>query len=421
MSSTRQFALVDCNNFYASCEQVFNPRLEKKPLLILSNNDGCVIARSQKAKELGIKMGDPAYLYREKAEKGEINMLSSNFPLYADMSQRVMQTLESFSQDMEIYSIDEAFFLLEENLDLAEDAAAMRRKVKQWTGIPVSIGIGPTKTLAKLASKIAKKEKERQGVMVLTTPEQIEALLKQTAPHEIWGIGSCLSAKLQKQGIYTAQELTSSEDEWIRKTLGTAGYRTVLELRGISCIPLSDEEEKKQSIVCSRSFQLPATSLESLCTSVAAFAARASEKLREQKSLAGFLSVFIATSPFRKPYIGRSCHIQIPFPTAYTPSLIALAKKGLSEIFISGYEYKKAGVLLGDFSNRNAHQLDLFSSEAPSEKKEKAMEVLDRINSRYDKSALRFAAEGIKPAWKNKPSRISPKFTTSWHELLQVK
>lgn len=420
MSSTKQFALVDCNNFYASCEQVFNPRLEKKPLLILSNNDGCVIARSQRAKELGVKMGDPAYLYREKAEKGEINMLSSNFALYADMSERVMQTLASFSPDMEVYSIDEAFFLLEESLDLAKEAAAMRRKVKQWTGIPVSIGIGPTKTLAKLAGKIAKEEKERQGVMVLTSTEEIRELLKKAAPHEIWGIGSGLSAKLQKQRIYTAQELASAEDGWIRKNLGAGGYRTVLELRGIPCIPLSVEKEKKQSIVCSRSFQAPATSLESLSTAVAAFAARASKKLREQESLAGFLSVFISTSPFKEPYISRSCHIQIPTPTAYTPSLIALAKKGLSEIFIPGHEYKKAGVLLGDFSDRDARQLDLFSSGAPSEKKEKAMEVLDRINHRYDKPAIRFAAEGIKPAWKSKPSRVSPKFTTSWHELLRV-
>lgn len=421
MSSTKQFALVDCNNFYASCEQVFNPLLEKKPLLILSNNDGCVIARSQKAKESGVKMGDPAYLYREKAERGELYMLSSNFALYADMSQRVMQTLESFSPEMETYSIDEVFFLLENRPDLAAQAAAMRRKVKQWTGIPVSFGIGPTKTIAKLANRIAKKEKERQGVMVLTHPDSIVERLEKTALGDIWGIGDGLSAKLQKNGIYTAAQLASAEDGWIRKLLGAAGYRTVLELRGISCIPLCDAEEKRKSIVCSRSFRIPVASLESLSEAVAAFASRAAEKLREQESLAGFLSVFIATSPFRQPYIGRSCHIQIPNPTSHTPMLISLAKKGLAKMFIPGHEYKKAGVFLGDFSEQDARQLDLLSSEALNEKKQKAMEAVDRINGRFDKPAIRFAAEGIRQPLKSRSSCVSPKFTTSWHDLLKVR
>jgi DNA polymerase V len=421
MSSIKQFALVDCNNFYASCEQVFNPRLKLKPLLILSNNDGCVIARSQKAKELGAKMGDPAYLYRERAERGEVNMLSSNFALYADMSQRVMQTLESFSSEMEIYSIDEAFFLLEDGPDLAAAAAKMRSKVLQWTGIPVSIGIGPTKTIAKLANKAGKAEKERQGVMVLTDLEKIREHLEKTQLPDIWGIGQATAAKLQKNGIYTAAQLASFDDRRIRKWLGVAGYRTVLELRGISCIPLAEEEEMRKSIVCSRSFQTPIATLEALNAAIAAFVTRAAEKLRGQESLAGFLSVFFATSPFREPYTAKSCHIEIPNPTAYTPALISLAKEGLAKIFIPGLEIKRGGILLGDFSDRGARQLDLFSSEGGTEKKQKAMETVDRINVRYDKAAVRFAAVGFKQAWKSKPSRISPKFTTSWHDLLKVR
>ena len=420
MSSTKQFALVDCNNFYASCEQVFNPRLEKKALLILSNNDGCVIARSQKAKELGVKMGDPAYLFRDSAARGELQMLSSNFSLYADMSQRVMQTLESFSPNMEIYSIDEAFFILEDHPDLGKEAAAMRKKVKQWTGIPVSIGIGPTKTLAKLANESAKKEKERQGIYVLTDPHAIRERLEKTAVDDIWGIGDGLSAKLLKNGIYNAAQLASAEDSSIRKLLGAAGYRTVLELRGTPCIELFEEETKKKSIICSRSFPEPIASLSILQEAVAAFASRAGEKLREQESLAGFLSVFIATSPFREPYISRSCHIQIPNPTAYTPSLISWAKEGAARIFEPGHGYKKAGVLLGDFSDKNARQLDLLSPESCNEKKQKAMEALDRINARYNKAAVSFAAEGIKKEWKSRPSRVSPRFTTSWHDLLKV-
>ncbi len=415
MSSIRCFALVDCNNFYASCEEVFNPSLKKKPLLILSNNDGCVIARSQKAKEAGVKMGDPAYLFKPEEKRGEINMLSSNFALYADMSQRVMQTLESFSQDMEIYSIDEAFFELEKKPDLEQVATGMRNTVKKWTGIPVSIGIGATKTLAKLANKIAKKG---QGVFVLDEPEKT---LEKTPLEDIWGIGSGLAARLYKNGIYTAGQLIHAEDHKIQKILGVSGYRTVLELRGVSTIPLSEIEEKKKSIISSRSFREAVLTQTDLEEAVSSFATRAAEKLRDQTSLAGFLSVFIATSPFKEPYYARSCHIQIPIPTSYTPDLISYAKEGLARIFAQGKEYKKAGVLLGDFCDTDSRPLDLFSQERTGEKKQKVMQLIDKINNLYDKPALFFAAEGIGPKWKTEPTRVSPKFTTSWHDLLKVR
>ena len=415
-------ALIDCNNFYASCEHLFNPKLEKKPLVILSNNDGCVIARSQKAKALGIKMGEPAYQLRERISSGEIQMLSSNFTLYADMSQRVMQTLSSFSSDMEVYSIDEAFFLLGDSPDLREKGIAMLQKVKKWTGIPISIGIAPTKTLAKLANEAAKKEKAYEGVYVLSDPKAIEERLARTALEDIWGIGGQLSLKLNKQGIYTAQQLRMSDDHWIRKLLGVTGYRTVLELRGTPCIELMEEPEKKKSIVCSRSFSKKVESLHLLEEALASFASRAAEKLREQKSRAGFLSVFIATSPFQEPYVARSCHIQIPNPTSYTPELIAYAKEGLAKIYQPELGYKKAGVLIGDFIDEGAEPLDFLTPNPANDKRTRAMEILDAVNARYDKEAIRFAAEGVERQWKSGArGSISPKFTTSWHELLKVK
>ncbi len=229
------FALVDCNNFYASCEEVFNPSLSQFPLIILSNNDGCIIARSKKAKELGIPMGGPAYMYKDRVERGEIRMLSSNFTLYADMSQRVMQTLESYAPRMEIYSIDEAFFELEElsEEELRNEACRMREKVKKWTGIPVSIGIGPTKTIAKMANELAKKRSELGGVSILISKTAIRAQLEVTEPEEIWGIGHALAERLKANRIYTAAQLIDCDDSFIKKLLGVVGYRTVLELRAV--------------------------------------------------------------------------------------------------------------------------------------------------------------------------------------------
>ncbi len=416
------FALVDCNNFYASCEEVFNPSLSLRPLIILSNNDGCVIARSQKAKLLGIKVGDPAYLFKERVDRGEIQMLSSNFTLYADMSQRVMQTLESYSPKMEIYSIDEAFFEIEDRLadQFREEGLKIRHKVKQWTGIPVSIGIAPTKTLAKIANETAKKHLEFDGVRVLISPSEILKQLEKTELEDIWGIGSALTLRLRKERIYTAAELIGREDRFIRHLIGINGYRTVLELRGLACFPCEEEIKKKQSIVCSRSFGRKVVDIEDLEESVAAFASRGAEKLRLQKSRASFLSVFIATSPFVQPYESRSCHIELPNPTAYTPELIHLAKEGLRSIYRPHFSYKKAGVLLGDFVDEGGEQIDYLTPGNVNPKKTKLMQTIDSINRRYDKNAVQFAAEGLDPSWRSNRARASPRFTTSWNELLKI-
>ncbi|MBX7065759.1 MAG: Y-family DNA polymerase [Parachlamydiales bacterium] len=394
------FLLADCNNFFASCEMVFNPKLEQKPLVILSNNDGMIIARSPKAKALGVQMGDPAYLYKNRAD---IIMLSANFVLYSDMSQRVMQTLAKFSPDIEIYSIDEAFLELEDRADLDGFCKEIRQTVKQWTGIPVSIGAAPTKTLAKLASEWAKKA---GGVFVFRNNE-IEERLAQTELKEVWGIGEGLSDRLKRKGIYTALQLIQADDVWIQKQLGVTGFRTVLELRGTPVFELSEEPEKKKSIVCSRSFGQKVTELSLLEEAVASFAARAAEKLRDQMSLTSFLSVFTESG---------SCHVHIPNATSYTPELITLAKEGVRRLFRQGAEYRKAGVMLGDFTEDRQGD---FLTPAKSDKGE-AMKVMDAINARYDRPKVQFAAEGIKRPWKSRRSNCSPKFTTSWNELVKV-
>lgn len=394
------FALADCNNFFASCEMVFNPKLKDQPVVILSNNDGCIIARSQKAKELGIKMGEPIFHYKGRAD---IIRLSSNFELYSDMSHRVMQILASASPNIEIYSIDEAFFTLETE----DEARSVREKVKKWTGIPLSIGLAPTKTLAKLASEMAKKH---NGVFHLN--EKMDQVLSEIEISEIWGIGRASVSRLKKQGIYSVLQLKETEDAWIRSVLGVNGYRTVLELRGKSCFEINEISEKKKSIVCSRSFGHKVADLEALYEAIATFAARAGEKLRGQGSRAGFLSIFLS---------GReniaTCHATLPNKTNETPELIRVAKMCVKRTFRAAEEYRKAGVLLGDFED--GIQPDFLVP--PSKDRSKAMEVLDEINARYDKPMIRFAAEGTLQSWKSRRDFTTPKFTTRWTDLLKVR
>lgn len=403
------FALVDCNNFFASCEQVFHPKWEKMALVVLSNNDGCIISRSPKAKELGIKMGDPAYLYRDRKD---VVMVSSNFTLYADMSQRVMQILSSHSPDVEIYSIDEAFFLLEEKDTLYDSCQALGQQIKKWTGIPVSIGVGPTKTLAKLAAQIAK-DKENKGVAILNS-DRAHTQLQATAVEEIWGIGKNIAQKLRRNGMYTAGQLIQADETWIRNLLGVTGFRTVLELRGVSCLDI-EAPEKKKSIICSRSFGSSVTELASLQEAVATFVESAAEKLRNQSSLTSFLSVSVTNR-----MATSSCHIQLPSPTSYTPELIRQAKEACTRLYQSGVDYKKAGVMLSDFSDRDAIQTDWLNPTPFSKKKGDAMKVLDQINARYDKTAVQFAASGIEKKWKSNRAHTTPKFTTNWLDLLKV-
>jgi DNA polymerase V len=320
-----------------------------------------------------------------------------------------MEVLESFSPNIEIYSIDEAFFKFEHSIT-HEQAVLIRKKVKDWTGITVSIGIGPTKTLAKLANRSAKKKDD--GIYFLTQSKQIQEQLKTTPPDDIWGIGRRIAVQLKRKNIYTLKCLCEKKAEWIRKNFGVTLYRTVLELKGTPSIELlEDSDNKKQSIACTRTFEKKTSDLELLQKSIASFAARAAEKLRKQKNRAQFLSLFISTSPFEKPYESKSYHITLSVASSYTPDLITLAKEGLLKIYKKGFLYKKAGVLLGDFVDEDIEQKDFFESDAKNMKKKAASVVFDQINSRFNSRAIRFLAE--KKEWRGKRNTTSPKYTPS--------
>ena len=420
MSSTKQrerIFLIDCNSFFVSCERVFNPKLWNKPVVVLSNNDGCVVSRSKEAKKLGIPMGAPAFQYQKLFEEKEVFVYSSNFTLYGDLSQRVMQVLEQFSPNIEIYSIDEAFLSIatEDPLDLAH---TIHQRVLKWTGIPVSVGIGATKTLSKVANDLAKKDERQKGVYLLEDPSVIDPLFAKLPPEEIWGVGPRLSSRLKSLGVFNVLQLKNADDGWIRNGFSVTLLKTVLELRGIACLDLNEVEAPCKSITCSRSFGSPVTDLSSLYEAIASYTARAAEKLRQQESLTGYLTVFLTTSPFIKNPYSNSATLSLPTPTDYTPALIAYSKLALQSIFRSGYAYKKTGVIFTELSPKTCYQQDLFHT--PSPRREKAMQTLDRINEAYGKNALQFAAEGIERTWKPRRSCTSQHFTTSWRELLSV-
>ncbi|NGX61344.1 MAG: DNA polymerase IV 1 [Chlamydiae bacterium] len=416
-------ALVDCNNFYVSCERIFQPKLIGKPVVVLSNNDGCIIARSQEAKRLGIPMGAPLFQWAEFLRIHDVGVLSSNFALYGDFSSRVMEILASSTPEIEIYSIDEAFLCLKGIANPADYCRKVREKILKWTGIPVSIGIAPTKTLAKVANHRAKRDPSLEGVYAPTLKE-ISSHLETLPVEEIWGIGRRLTACLEKWGIRTAAQFRNQPEEWVRKSLSVVSMRTLLELRGISCLPIEEVPPQKKSTMTSRSFSIPILAKEDLEEAVASFAARGAEKLRKEGLCASWIQVFIMTSPFQKEeaFYRNQALLTFPEPTSYTPKILSTAKKALQSIFRHGYAYKKAGVLLGDLVPETSYQQDLFSPQNPHQKKrEKAlMHILDRSEARFGYRALQFAAEGITPAWKRPNSSRSPCFTTRWPDLLTI-
>jgi DNA polymerase V len=410
------YFLIDCNSFYVSCERVFNPKLLGKPVVVLSNNDGCVVARSKEAKALGIPMGAPAFKYASVFKEKKVRVFSSNYALYADMSERVMEILSRFSPEMEVYSIDEAFLVINA-LNLQEEAALIKNTVLKWTGIPVSIGIGKTKTLAKVANDIAKKGSE--GIYEFSTEESVDKALKDLPTSEIWGIGGRISASLASFGINTALEFKNAPDVFLKKNFSVTVLRTAWELRGIECLSLEEEASPKKSITCSRSFGKPVTKLEGLYEAVSTYTTRAAEKLRAQDSLCSFISVFLMTSPFIKTPYGRTLTITLPEPSSYSPLLISYAKDALKKIYKEGYIYKKTGIILGGIVPKSSMQRDLFNMEN-MEKQSKAMEFLDQINGRFGKNVIRFAAEGIGQPWKMQRSKCSCRRTTKWNEVLTI-
>ena len=415
-------AIVDCNNFYASCERVFEPALRGRPIVVLSNNDGCVIARSNEAKALGIPMGAPWHLHKASFARDGVVVRSSNYTLYGDMSARVMQILSTFTPDLEIYSIDEAFLDLR-GFDTRLDAHArnLRATVLQWTGIPVSVGIAPTKTLAKLANRIAKKDPASGGVSQLLDENSQDAALAKIELTDLWGVASRLAARLALLGITTPLALKRADPKFMRERLGFVVERLVRELRGEPCFTLEHETPDRKSIMASRSFGRPVTTRAEMEQAVAAYTERAAEKLRRQNLVTASLIVFVETNRFRPtdPQHHATRPVQLPVATCDTAKLITAALAGLASAWRPGFSYKKAGVVLLDLHPAQNVQAGLF--DAPDTTRRKAlMRALDKLNGRYGRDTLTFAASGSRRAWKLRSELLSPRYTTSWEELLKV-
>jgi DNA polymerase V len=418
------FALVDCNNFYVSCERVFQPSLNAKPVVVLSNNDGCVIARSEEAKAIGVPMGLPAFQMRERFSGHTIETYSSNYALYGDMSARLMTLLKQFSPEVEIYSIDEAFLNLAGfgNGDLNTYGHLIRRTVGQWTGIPISIGIGETKTLAKLANRLAKRSEDTQGVFDLTVSPHQDDVLKAVPVKDIWGIGRRYSRLLQMNGICTALELRDADDRWIRQQMGVVGVRIVWELRGISCLPLALSPPPKKSLMVSRSFGRPIATLDKMREAVATYTTRAAEKLRRHRLAAGVLTVFLMTNPFKEdePQYGNRIKISLPVASSDTAELIAHAMVGIEHIYEDGYRYKKAGVMFTDLIPAHHIQMNLFDTR-DRERAQTLMTTIDYINTQMGTGAIQYAVAGLQPHWQMRRAWMSPRYTTRWDELAVVR
>jgi len=417
------FALVDCNNFYASCERVFNPRLEGQPIVVLSNNDGCVIARSNEAKALGIGMGVPEFQIRPLLRAHKVQVFSSNYTLYGDMSQRVMETLEQFCPDNEIYSIDEAFLRLSgfTARNRTDYGHTMRSTVKQWTGIPVSVGIAETKTLAKIANRVAKRTPDTGGVFDLLACPDRDALLGRIAVHDVWGIGPNHAHLLKQHGITTAVQLQQVDDQWIRKQMGIVGLRLVMELRGVSCLDLEQCPAPKQSLTCSRAFGAFISTLTEMEEAVSSYTSRVAEKLRGERLAATVLTVSLTTNAFKDgPQYNNALTIKLPVATDHTPELIRSALQGIKAVYREGYQYKKAGVMLMGLVPVGQVQTDLFDHH-DRVRSTRLMSALDGVNARWGLGALQYASSGITKKWKTQFHRRSPAYTTQWDELPVVK
>ncbi|MDI9863563.1 Y-family DNA polymerase [Flectobacillus sp. DC10W] len=414
-------ALVDCNNFYVSCERLFAPELKNKPVVVLSNNDGCVIARSDEAKELGVKMGVSAFEVKDLVQSGKLQAFSSNYVLYGDLSNRVVQTLSQFSNEIEVYSIDESFLNLQGVSDLENYAIQIRTKVRQCTGIPTCVGVASTKTLAKIASRYAKKNHKETGVWILDTPEKIEQVLRATPIEDIWGVGRRYAKMLEAYNMYTAFDFTQTNEHWVRAKMSVVGQRMLYELRGIPCLSVDLVNEPKKNICTSRSFGTMLTQYGPLSEAVSNFAAACAFKLRKQKSVANYVHVFVTTNPFSKHEKQYFNSITITLPVADSDSRVIIknALLGLSKIYRDGFKYKKAGVIVSGIVPEDEYQLALFSPN-PNNNARKVMEVLDAINHSNGRNKLKLAAQGFDRTWKLKNERLSQRYTTRFDELLVI-
>lgn len=412
------FALVDCNSFYASCEQVFRPDLRGQPVVVLSNNDGCIVARSAEAKKLGVPMGEPVFKIANFLKERNVAIFSSNYPLYGDMSERVMNTLRHFTPDVEVYSIDEAFLYFPKTNDAHRIAANIHRQVRQWTGIPVSVGMGPTKTLAKIANHIAKRWPGYQGICVLKDMWDADRVLGDFPVGKIWGIGRQYKKFLLGNGIETALQLRSQPESWLRKHLTVVGARMAHELRGTPCIDLEIEAPPRKGICTARTFGQSIEGEETLSEAVASFAANCALKLRKQKCCTNMVSVFIHTNYFRQDEAQYCNHrtITLPVATSSTAALIRYALTALGMIYRPGHRYKKAGVMITNIVPNQQVQGDLFY-EHDEKRDRRLMEAVDDLNQRFGRSMAHFAAEGIAKPWGMRQGSLSPRYTTRWGEL----
>lgn len=414
-------ALVDVNNFYVSAERVFNPRLEGIPVVVLSNNDGCVVARSPEIRALGIPMGEPWFKLRDMARQHGIVALSSNYALYADMSNRVMSILQEFSPRQEVYSIDECFLDFDGLPNPTQAGYDIRQRIRRWVGLPVCVGIAPTKTLAKLANHVAKKRPQYQGVcnFQAMSASDLAPILDSIEVGEVWGIGRKLTAHLQSGGIQTVRQLRDFDISRLRRRFGVVMERTVRELRGEPCLEMAEVSPLRQQIISSRTFGRYVIDLQELEEAVSAYMSRAAEKLRRQGSVAATAYVYLRTNPYKEgePQYSPGMRLGLRHPTSDTRELVRAARSGLHQIYREGFRYQKAGVMLADITPEGVSQGELFSSNLIPPKGGKLMGILDQINRKMGKGTLKLASEGINQGWKMKRGNKSPAYTTKWDEL----
>ncbi|MBT8244795.1 MAG: Y-family DNA polymerase [Winogradskyella sp.] len=417
------YALVDCNNFYASCERVFNPNLEGKPVAILSNNDGCVISRSDEAKALQLPMGAPIFKWESFCKQHNISVLSSNYPLYGDMSHRVMRILEQFSPEVEVYSIDEAFLKFEgfENYDLKDYGLKIRKRILKWTGIPTCVGIAPTKALSKVANKIARKfPKETKGSYVIDSDESRIKALKWTKINSVWGIGRGLQKKLETKGCKTAYDFTQLDDDWVRKTLSIVAWRLKKDLEGISKIEM-EVPVRKKAIATTRSFDYTYDDINYIKERISTFATICAEKLRNQGSSCHVVMVMLRSDSHKKDLEQHrgSTMISFPYPTDSSLLISQQAVRAVGKLFKKGIKYKKAGVIVMGLVPTDNYQLDLFNSEDPKHKP--LMSAIDTLNKKYKGHKIRLGNQDLKRTWKMRQERLSPRYTTNIKDILIVK
>ncbi len=447
------FLLVDCNSFYASCERVFQPRLKDQPIVVLSNNDGCVVARSNEAKALGIAMGVPLFQIKEIVQQNKVAVFSSNYALYGDMSERVMNIMQQFCPNIEVYSIDEAFlkfnFYHHDEATIFAFGQQLRERILQCTGIPVSVGIGSTKTLAKLANHIAKKKTQKStlqkaytegyypprfcsgsGVFSLADIAHHESILSQISVGDVWGIGRQYDKKLQSFGFNTVWQLRNAPEGWIRQQMGVVGVRLVKELKGFPCYELEPPETDRQNICVSRSFQKDVSDLRELKEAIATYASRMGEKLRHFEQKAGIITVFIVRNRFKlnpqeNGYAYSTQTVELHVPSSDSGKLISTATRLVEQLFRPGLSYKKAGIMASALTSQQALQSDIFGEAHTERKREILMHTMDAINTRMGKNTVRFSASGSfgsiqGSGWQMKAAFRSPRFTTVWDEILRV-